>query len=85
MIGKFKRETPKNVFIDEFICLGSQAYSLKCGCDDRKKLKSISECQSKSNKIEENYNCLYGGKQKRNVLFIVFDELIMKYIFKKYT
>ena len=30
VIGKFKIETPKNVFIDEIVCLRSKAYSFKC-------------------------------------------------------
>ena len=30
VIGEFKIETPKNFWIDEFVCLGSKAYSLKC-------------------------------------------------------
>ena len=29
VIGKFKIETPKNVWIDEFVCLRSKAYSFK--------------------------------------------------------
>ena len=31
VLGKFKIETPKNLWIDEFICLRSKAYSYKCG------------------------------------------------------
>ena len=65
VVGKFKIETPENVFIDEFICLGSQASSLKCGIDDANKLKSISESQSKTNKIEKYYNCFFGGEYKK--------------------
>ena len=30
VIGKFKIETPKNIWIDDFICLRSKAYSFKC-------------------------------------------------------
>ena len=30
VIGKFKMETPKNIWIDEFVCLRSKAYSFKC-------------------------------------------------------
>ena len=30
VIGKFKVETPKIIWIDEFICLRSKAYSFKC-------------------------------------------------------
>ena len=37
VIGKFKIETPKNVFIDEFVCLRSKAYSFKCKNNDEKK------------------------------------------------
>ena len=56
VVGKFKIETPENVFIDEFICLGRKAFSLKCGFDKTNKLKSISESQSKANKFEKYYN-----------------------------
>ena len=38
-IGKFKVETPKNVFLDEFICIRSKAFSFKCGSDKLKKFK----------------------------------------------
>ena len=30
VIGKFKIETPKNIWTDEFVCLRSNAYSFKC-------------------------------------------------------
>ena len=30
VIGKFKIETPKNIWIDGFVCLRSKAYSFKC-------------------------------------------------------
>ena len=36
VIGKFKIETPKNIWIDEFVCLRSKMYSLKCGDDSKK-------------------------------------------------
>ena len=29
--GKFKIETPKNIWIDEIICLESKVFSFKCG------------------------------------------------------
>ena len=28
--GKFRIETPKNIWIDEFVCLRPKAYSFKC-------------------------------------------------------
>ena len=39
VIGKFKLETPIYTWIDEFICLRSKMYSLKCGVDSKNKLK----------------------------------------------
>ena len=58
VIGKFKIETPKNVFIDEFVCLRSKAYSFKCkdNIESKNKIKGISKSQSKHIKIEEYYN-----------------------------
>ena len=37
VIGKYKIETPKNVWIDEFVCLRSKAYSFKCNEDNENK------------------------------------------------
>ena len=60
VIGKFKNETPKNVWIDEFICLRSKMYAFKCGDDSKNKLKGISKSQSKNIKFEEYKKCLDG-------------------------
>ena len=38
LFGLFKIETPKYIWIDEFVCLRSKMYSFKCG-DDSKKIK----------------------------------------------
>ena len=38
VIGKFKIQTPRNIWIDEFVCLRSKMYSFKCG-DSKNKLK----------------------------------------------
>ena len=67
VIGKFKIETPKNIWIDEFVCLRSKAYSFKCKNNDenKNKIKGISKSQSKHIKFEEYYNCLFGGKYQR--------------------
>ena len=46
-IGNFKIETPKNIWIDEFICLRSKMYAFKCGNDSENNLKGISKSQSK--------------------------------------
>ena len=60
IIGKFKIETPKSVWIDEFVCLRSKMYAFKCGNDSKNKLKGVSKCQSKNIKFEEYKKCLDG-------------------------
>ena len=40
VVDKFKKETPKYIWIDEVICLRSEAYSFKCG-DDIKKIEKF--------------------------------------------
>ena len=53
LFGKFKIETPNNIWINEFICLRSKMYAFKCGDDSKNKLKGISEFQSQNIKFEE--------------------------------
>ena len=58
VLGKFKKETPKNIFIDEFVALRSKMYAFKCKDKDKEekdknKLKGISKSQSKHIKFEE--------------------------------
>ena len=64
-MGKFRIETPENVLIDEFICIGSRAFSLKCGIDNKNTLKGISKSQSKTIKLEKDYSCLFGREYKK--------------------
>ena len=66
-IGKFKIETPKNVAIDEYVCLRSKAYSFKCKNEDesKNKIKGISKSQSKHIKFEEYKKCLDGLEYQR--------------------
>ena len=74
VIGKFKIETPKNIWIDEFVCLRSKAYSFKCKDkkEDKNKIKGISKSQSKHIKFEEYYNCLFGKEhQKECNIYII--------------
>ena len=61
LIGFFKIETPKNIWIDEFVCLRSKMYAFKCEDDSKNKLKGVSKSQSKNIKLAEYYNCLFGG------------------------
>ena len=65
VIGEFKIETPKNIWIDEFVCLRSKTYVFKCGDDSKNKLKGISKSYSKNIKFEEFYNCLFGVEYKQ--------------------
>ena len=67
VIGKFKIETPKNICIDEFVCLRSKAYSFECKNkdEDKNKLKGVSKSQSKHIKLEEYYNCLFGKEYQK--------------------
>ena len=51
--GTFKIETPKKIWIDEFICLRSKIYSFKIRDASKIKLKGISKFQSKNFKFEE--------------------------------
>ena len=53
VIEFFKIETPKSIWIDEFICLRSKMYAYKCSNDSKNKLKGISKSQSKNIKFEE--------------------------------
>ena len=53
VVGKFKIETPENIWIDEFVALRSKCYAFKCGDDGKNKLKGISKSYSKNNKFDE--------------------------------
>ena len=47
VLGEFKIETPKNIFMDEFMALRSKMYAFKCGDVSKNRLKGISKAQSK--------------------------------------
>ena len=67
VIGKFEIETPKNIWIDEFVCLRSKVYSFKCNdnTESKNKIKGISKSPSKHIKFEVYYNFLFGGENQR--------------------
>ena len=65
VLGKYKIETPKSVFIDEFVCLRSKMYAFKCGDNSKNKLKGVSKSQSKNLKFEEYKKCLDGEEYLR--------------------
>ena len=65
LIGFLTIETPKKIWIDEFVCLRSKMYAFKCGDDSKNQLKGISKSPSKNIKFEEYYNCLIGEKYRQ--------------------
>ena len=84
LLGFFKIEIPKNIWIDEFICLRSKMYAFKCGNDSKNKLKGISKSQSKPIKLEEfKKNVEMERSIKENVIVIFFVHLTVKCVFKK--
>ena len=88
VIGKFKFETPKNIWIDVFICLRSKMYAFKCGNDSKNKLKGFSKPQSKLIKFEEYYSCLFDGEYKRecnNYIIRSFNHEMVLQEVKKFT
>ena len=65
MIAKFKIETPKDIWIDEFVCFRSRMYAFKCGDDSKNKLKGSCKSYSDSFKFEEYKKCLDGGDYQK--------------------
>ena len=65
VIGNFKIETPKRIWIDEFVCLRSKKYSFKCGDDSKNKSKCVSKSQSRHINFKEYYNGLFGEEYQR--------------------
>ena len=66
VIGKFKTETPKNIWIEEFVCLKSKMYWFKCGDDIMKNLEGFPEPQPKHKKFE-GCKMKLGGKEHERV------------------
>ena len=65
VIGKFKIETPKNIIINEFVCLRSKMYAFTCGDESKNKIKGISKSYSKNIKFEEYKKCLDGDDYEK--------------------
>ena len=67
VVGKFKIETPENIWIDEFVCLRSKAYLYKCrdNIESKNKTKGSSKCQPKHINFEEYENSLDGEEYQR--------------------
>ena len=85
VIGKFKIETPKNFWVDEFVCLRSKTYSFKCKGDiGSKNKKKVFLNLNQSILNLKNISIVYLVENiKKNVIIILFDLLIIECIFKK--
>ena len=85
VIGKFKLKTPLNIGIDEFVCLRSKAYSFKCKNNDenKKKLKAFQNLNQNILNLKNITNVCLVKNIKKNVIFILLDQLITKWFFKK--
>ena len=68
LIGFIKIETPKNIWIDEFVCLRNKMYAFKCGDDNKFKLKGISKSQSKNIQFEKFKKCSDGMEYQRECI-----------------
>ena len=71
VISKFKIETLKKIWIDEFVCLRSKIYAFKCGDESEIKLKGISKPFSKNIKFEEYKKCLDGEEYEKSVIMLI--------------
>ena len=67
VFGKFKIETPKKIWTDEFVCLRSKVYSFKFkdNTESKNKMKRISKSQSKHIIFTEFRKCLDGEDYQR--------------------
>ena len=85
VIGIFKVETPKNIFIDEFVCLRSEAYSLKFkdNTESKNKLEAFQKRNQNILNLKNLTTVYLVENMKNNVIIILFDHLIMKCILKK--
>ena len=83
VIGKFKIETTKNIWIDEFVCLRSKMYAFKRGNDSKNKLKGISKSQSKNIKFEEYKKCLDGEDYQQECDNYVIRSIIHDMVLQK--
>ena len=86
VVGKFKIETPKNIWIDEFVALRSKCYAFKCGDNSKNKLKGISKSYSKNIKFVEYKKCLDGEDYQREcdnyILRSINHEMVLQKIKK---
>ena len=84
IIRRFKIETPKNIWIDEFICLRSKMHAFKCEDHSKSKLKDVSKPYSENIEFYENKKYLdgveYQQKSHNYILRSVNHEMYLRKI-----
>ena len=83
VVGKFKIETPINIWIDDFVALRSKCYAFKCGDDSKNKLKGISKPYSRNIKLEEYKKCLYGEKYQQECVNYILRSINHEMVLQK--
>ena len=85
VIGKFKIETRKKIWLDEFLCLRSKACSSKCkdNIESKSQMKIVSKSQSNILNLKKITTVYLVENIEENVLITFFVQLTMKSIFKK--
>ena len=83
VIAKYKIEIPKNIWIDEFVCLRSKIYDFKGRNDSKYKLKGISKSQSKDIKFEEIKKCLDGEEYQQECDNYIIRSIIHEMVLQK--
>ena len=71
VFGKYKIETPENIWTDEFVCPRSKMYAFKNGDDSKTKMEGVSKFHSKNINFEEYYKCLVGGKYLQQLKYSI--------------
>ena len=89
VLGIFKIETSKKIWIGEFIALRKKMYAYRCGDDNKNKFKGVSKSQSKNIKFEGYKKCLDGGKYQREcnnyIIRSIIHEMYLQEVKKIYT
>ena len=65
LLVNLKQKLPKNIWIDEFVCLRNKMFPFKCGDHSENNLGGVSKSQSKHIKFEEYKKCLDGEEYQR--------------------
>ena len=84
-VGRFIGETRKNVFVDEYVCLRSKAYSFKHDSIIKTKWKIFLNLNQKTLNLKNTTIVNLEENIQKNVIFIIENLIIMKCVFKGYV